>query len=112
MALRTRARAAPSATRLWAGARPLAALTAHAVRHPPRGACRRHRGDSGAWRRTRVLGAVGRERAARGASARYMTGRWLFVVLLTLYLFTAGGKGYSIDGAFGYEMAKTVFLDP
>src|SRR5688500_7793786 len=41
-----------------------------------------------------------------------MTARWLFIALLTLYLFTGGGKGYSIDGAFGYEMAKTVFLDP
>ena len=39
-------------------------------------------------------------------------GRILFVALLALYLFTGGGKGYSIDGAFGYEMAKTVFLDP
>jgi hypothetical protein len=43
------------------------------------------------------------------------TGRtrsWLFFGLLALYLITGGGKGYSIDGAFGYEMAKTVFLDP
>jgi len=38
--------------------------------------------------------------------------RWLFFCLLSLYLITGGGKGYSIDGAFGYEMAKTVFLDP
>jgi hypothetical protein len=36
----------------------------------------------------------------------------LFVFLLALYLLTGGGKGYSVDGAFGYEMAKTVFLDP
>ena len=41
-----------------------------------------------------------------------MTARTLFVALLSLYLFTGGGKGYSIDGAFGYEMAKTIFLDP
>lgn len=41
-----------------------------------------------------------------------MTGRAIFIALLSLYLFTGGGKGYSIDGAFGYEMAKTVFLDP
>jgi hypothetical protein len=32
--------------------------------------------------------------------------------LLCLYLATGGGHGYSIDGAFGYEMAKTAFLDP
>ncbi|HET7771997.1 MAG TPA: hypothetical protein VFN74_24710, partial [Chloroflexota bacterium] len=41
-----------------------------------------------------------------------MTARWLFLALLSLYLFTGGGKGYSIDGAFGYEMARTAFLDP
>ncbi|HEX2033116.1 MAG TPA: hypothetical protein VHS99_02940, partial [Chloroflexota bacterium] len=39
-------------------------------------------------------------------------GQLLFVFLLGLYLVTGGGKGYSVDGAFGYEMAKTVFLDP
>ncbi|CAA9271441.1 MAG: Cell division protein FtsK [uncultured Chloroflexi bacterium] len=39
-------------------------------------------------------------------------GRLLFVCLLSLYLVTGGGKGYSVDGGFGYEMAKTVFLDP
>jgi hypothetical protein len=39
-------------------------------------------------------------------------GRLLFAVLLLLYLITGGGKGYSVDGGFGYEMAKTVFLDP
>ena len=38
--------------------------------------------------------------------------RWLFVFLLALYLVTGGGHGYSVDGAFGYEMAKTVLLDP
>ena len=41
-----------------------------------------------------------------------MTGRLIFVCLLCLYLITGGGKGYSVDGAFGYEMAKTVLLDP
>ena len=35
----------------------------------------------------------------------------LFVFLLAVYLVT-GGKGYSIDGAFGYEMARSAFLDP
>ncbi|MDQ3700802.1 MAG: hypothetical protein M3442_07775 [Chloroflexota bacterium] len=37
---------------------------------------------------------------------------WLFLFLLGVYLMTAGGKGYSVDGAFGYEMAKTISLDP
>lgn len=37
---------------------------------------------------------------------------WLFLFLLGVYLTTAGGKGYSVDGAFGYEMAKTISLDP
>ena len=36
----------------------------------------------------------------------------LFVFLLAVYLVTGGGKGYSIDGAFGYEMARSAFLDP
>ncbi len=36
----------------------------------------------------------------------------LFLFLLGVYLTTAGGKGYSVDGAFGYEMAKTISLDP
>ncbi|HEX2513142.1 MAG TPA: hypothetical protein VH257_00455, partial [Chloroflexota bacterium] len=31
----------------------------------------------------------------------------LFVFLLAVYLATGGGKGYSIDGAFGYEMARS-----
>ena len=29
----------------------------------------------------------------------------LFLFLLAIYLATGGGKGYSVDGAFGYEMA-------
>ena len=41
-----------------------------------------------------------------------MAGRLIFGLLLCLYLITGGGKGYSVDGAFGYEMAKTVLLDP
>ncbi|HEV2126176.1 MAG TPA: hypothetical protein VGW38_25755, partial [Chloroflexota bacterium] len=39
-------------------------------------------------------------------------GGLLFLFLLSLYLITGGGRGYSIDGSFGYEMAKTAFLDP
>src|SRR5215204_356022 len=33
-------------------------------------------------------------------------------LLLAVYLTTGGGKGYSVDGAFGYEMARSVSLDP
>jgi hypothetical protein len=36
----------------------------------------------------------------------------LFLFLLAVYLATGGGKGYSVDGAFGYEMSKTFLLDP
>jgi hypothetical protein len=39
-------------------------------------------------------------------------GRWLVLLLLAVYLLTGGGKGYSVDGAFGFEMARAVFLDP
>ncbi len=37
---------------------------------------------------------------------------WLFALLLAVYLVTGGGHGYSVDGGFGYEMAKTALLDP
>ena len=36
----------------------------------------------------------------------------LGLFLLAVYLTTGGGKGYSVDGAFGYEMARSVSLDP
>ncbi|MBI3970046.1 MAG: hypothetical protein HY332_02045 [Chloroflexi bacterium] len=53
------------------------------------------------------------ERAVEARSPRRASaGRLLFAFLLCLYLITGGGKGYSIDGAFGYEMAKSAFLDP
>ena len=40
------------------------------------------------------------------------TGGLLVTALLSLYLISGGGKGYSIDGAFSFEMAKSVYLDP
>jgi len=49
-------------------------------------------------------------RRARAENPR-LGGR-LFLLLLCLYLLTGGGHGYSIDGSFGYEMARTVLLDP
>ena len=36
----------------------------------------------------------------------------LTAIVLAVYLMTGGGHGYSIDGAFAFEMAKTAFLDP
>lgn len=38
-------------------------------------------------------------------------GGYLTAIVLAIYLMTGGGHGYSIDGAFAFEMAKTAFLD-
>lgn len=35
----------------------------------------------------------------------------LTATVLAIYLMTGGGHGYSIDGAFAFEMAKTAFID-
>ena len=42
---------------------------------------------------------------------RHGMGLNLAVMVLAIYLMTGGGHGYSIDGAFAFEMAKTAFLD-
>ena len=37
---------------------------------------------------------------------------WLFLLLLCVYLLSLGGTAYSADGHFGFEMAKSLLLDP
>lgn len=37
---------------------------------------------------------------------------WLFLLLLCVYLLSLGGTPYSADGHFGFEMAKSLLLDP
>ena len=36
----------------------------------------------------------------------------VFVFLLCLYVLTGGGQGYSVDGTFSYEVARSVATDP
>jgi hypothetical protein len=36
----------------------------------------------------------------------------VFVFLLCLYLLSGGGQGYSVDGTFSYEVARSVATDP
>src|SRR5688500_15615696 len=45
-----------------------------------------------------ALSCLARRRATAGAGALLMPGRAIFIALLSLYLFSGGGKGYSIDG--------------
>lgn len=37
---------------------------------------------------------------------------WIFLLLLCVYLLSLGGSAYSADGHFGFEMAKSLLLDP
>ena len=50
--------------------------------------------------------------ATRISTWRRGVGLNLTAIVLAIYLMTGGGHGYSIDGAFAFEMAKTAFLDP
>ena len=36
----------------------------------------------------------------------------VFCILLSAYMLTGGGEGYSVDGRFGYEMARSIAFDP
>ena len=48
----------------------------------------------------------------RPAAPRRIAG-WLFLLLLCVYLLSLGGiTAYSADGHFGFEMAKSLLLDP
>ncbi len=48
----------------------------------------------------------------RPAPPRHIAG-WLFLLLLCVYLLSLGGTtSYSADGHFGFEMAKSLLLDP
>ena len=38
--------------------------------------------------------------------------RPVFLTLVSLYLLTAGGQGYSVDGTFSYSVARSVATDP
>ena len=50
--------------------------------------------------------------AARRPLAATTAAGLVFCILLSAYALTGGGEGYSVDGRFGYEMARSIALDP
>lgn len=54
----------------------------------------------------------GDAQTTRRSTWRRGVGLNLTAIVLAIYLMTGGGHGYSIDGAFAFEMTKTAFLDP
>ncbi len=50
--------------------------------------------------------------AARRPVAATPAAGLVFLILLSVYALTGGGEGYSVDGRFGYEMARSIAFDP
>ncbi len=50
--------------------------------------------------------------AARRPVAATTAAGLVFCILLSTYALTGGGEGYSVDGRFGYEMARSIAFDP
>ena len=50
--------------------------------------------------------------AARRPVAATTAAGLVFCILLSAYALTGGGEGYSVDGRFGYEMARSIAFDP
>ena len=50
--------------------------------------------------------------AARRPVAATAAAGLVFCILLAAYVLTGGGDGYSVDGRFGYEMARSIAFDP
>lgn len=50
--------------------------------------------------------------AARRPLAATTAAGLVFCILLSAYVLTGGGEGYSVDGRFGYEMARSIAFDP
>ncbi len=49
--------------------------------------------------------------AGRRPVATMMAAGLVFCILLSAYVLTGGGEGYSVDGRFGYEMARSIAFD-
>ena len=73
---------------------------------PGRGAQQRRR-----WR-TPLRGYAPVARPRLGGSGGARLSLLVFVFLFCLYALTGGGQGYSVDGTFSYEVARSLATDP